>query len=234
MKKIAVYYNATDRKQYGGERRNDVELIALMLKPYMEGFEFIQVDTVLGELPTDISQFHGAILTGSAAMVDDGEPWIEALLEQIRVFDRLKVKTLGICFGHQAIAKALGGEVGARELTLGAPHLEVLSPQKWMHPYMPSLRLFAGNYQQVTKIPDGMKRVAMGNGNPNAILVKDEHIVSLQFHPELTQMYMEGYVDDCYSRHEITAQVHKQAMSEITARTDAGIMAQWLAHFFKS
>ena len=77
-----------------------------------------------------------------------------------------------------------------------------------------------------------MKRVAIGRGNPNAMLVKDDHIVSLQFHPELTQMFMEGYVDDCFSKHDISAQTHFEAKTEIAAGTDAMIMGKWIAHFF--
>lgn len=232
MKRIAVYYNATIRHQYGGEHQNDVEMFRSLLSPYMPEYEFIQFDPINGEMPADPTVFDGVILTGSAAMIGDDEPWIEGLLEHIRILDQAKTKLVGICFGHQAIAQALGGEVGPKNLSIGVPHLEVLEPQKWMHPYMPSLRLFAGNYQQVLKAPTSMKRVAIGRGNPNAMLVKDEHILSLQFHPELTQRFMEGYVDSCLAKQDISAHEYSEAKAEIAGGTDAKIMGKWIAHFF--
>ena len=64
------------------------------------------------------------------------------------------------------------------------------------------------------------------------MLVKDDHLVSLQFHPELTPMFMDGYIDECYANHDISAQEHNMAKSEISSGTDAEIMAKWIAHFF--
>lgn len=232
MKQIAIYYNATDRAQYGGERRNDFELFKAMLQPHLPDTEFVLVDSVAGDFPEDPRVFNGVILGGSAAMVDDDEPWIKKLLEHILILDQSKIKMLGICFGHQAIAKALGGQVEARDVTLGSRHLEILAPQSWMHPYMPSLRLYAGNFQQVTKIPESMKRIAMGRGNPNAMLVKDHHILSLQFHPEFPARFMEGYIDKCLQDHVIDAHKHQEARAEISGGNDSEIMAKWIAHFF--
>ena len=233
MKQIAVYYNATERQQYGGELRNDVELFRDMLKPFMAEFEFVLIDPVQGELPDDPLQYDGVIFSGSAAMVDDDLPWINKVKDHILRLDAAKKKMVGICFGHQLIAATLGGTIEERPLTLGVPHLEVLAPQKWMHPYLPSLKLYAGNFQQVTKVPVGMKRVAMGRGNPNAMLVKDDHIMSLQFHPEFPAHFMEGYADECLSKHVIDAHGHQEAKKEIHGGTNADIMAKWIAHFFK-
>lgn len=232
MKQIAIYYNATIRHRYGGEHQNDVDMFRNLLSPFLPDYELIQFDPVNGNLPENPTNFDGVILTGSAAMVGDKEPWISELFEHIRLLDEAKTKMVGICFGHQAIAKALGAVVGPKDITIGVPHLEILEPQKWMHPYMPSLRLHAGNYEQVLSVPQGMKRVAIGRGNPNAMLVKNHHIMSLQFHPELTQMFMEGYVDDCFARQDISAQLYMKAKAEIAAGTDADIMGKWIAHFF--
>ena len=62
-----------------------------------------------GELPTDIDQFDGFVIPGSKYNATDDEPWIEPLCEVIRQAHAQGKALFGICFGHQVIAKALGG-----------------------------------------------------------------------------------------------------------------------------
>ena len=57
------------------------------------------------------SDYAGVIITGSHSMVTDCEPWSERLLPFIRKVHETKLPTLGVCYGHQLIAKALGGVI---------------------------------------------------------------------------------------------------------------------------
>ncbi len=232
MKRIAVYFNATKRHLYGGEGRNDVDLFRDLLSPYLPKTEFVMVDSASGEYPDDPTLFDGVILGGSAAFITEPEPWMEKLFEHIRILDEAKTPLWGICFGHQAIAHVFGGKIESRDITLGAPHLELLAPEPWMHPYMPTIRLFAGNFQQVVETPKSMRRLGIGRGNPNAMLAKGDHLVSLQFHPEFTQWIIEAYADECLAEHKVNFATYQKAKNEIHSGNDAPIMAKWMAKFF--
>lgn len=232
MKQIAVYFNATKRDIYKGDDRNDVDLFRDLLAPFLKNVEFVMVDSAHDEFPDDPTQFDGVILGGSAAFVTQKEPWMDTLFEHIHILDEAKIPTWGICFGHQAIATVFGGKIEARTVTLGAPHLEILTPEPWMHPYSPTLNLYAGNFQQVTEAPKSMRRIGLGRGNPNAMLAKDDHLVSLQFHPEFTQWIIESYADSCLSDRKIDFATYQKAKSEIHERNDAIVMAKWMAKFF--
>ncbi len=72
-------------------------------------FEVYQ--TYKKELPSDINECDCYIITGSRFSVFDGLPWITNLLQFINNLDKNKIKTIGFSFGHQIIAKALGGGV---------------------------------------------------------------------------------------------------------------------------
>jgi len=60
----------------------------------------------------DLEAVHGVIIPGSRSSAYEDEPWVAALLSFIRSrIHARRIKTLGLCFGHQAIAMALGGVV---------------------------------------------------------------------------------------------------------------------------
>lgn len=59
----------------------------------------------------DLDVCDAAIITGSRASVYDGAEWVENLFYAVRVLDKLNIPTLGICFGFQVVAEALGGKV---------------------------------------------------------------------------------------------------------------------------
>ena len=68
-------------------------------------------DVEEGEFPTDIDGVDGFIITGSKSSVYDDKPWIRSLEVLVRRLHDAEHKLLGICFGHQLIARALGGVV---------------------------------------------------------------------------------------------------------------------------
>jgi GMP synthase-like glutamine amidotransferase len=67
-------------------------------------------DVQAGKLPADPTECSVYVITGSAAGVYDDLPWIPPFLDFLRKV-RGKAKLVGICFGHQAMAKAFGGDV---------------------------------------------------------------------------------------------------------------------------
>lgn len=71
----------------------------------------VAVDATAGQPPPDPSQFAALVLTGSPASVAEPEPWMEGALELVRASARIGAPVLGVCFGHQIAAAALGGTV---------------------------------------------------------------------------------------------------------------------------
>ena len=130
--------------------------------------------------PDDLQPFDGFIITGSPASVHDTEPWVDelmALIRRIRAEDR---PMFGACFGHQAIAKALGGTVAANPggWVFGLAETEMEGEQ---------IRLYAAHNEQVTTLPDGRGRPWAEM--PIARLVPiglGPRIFATQYHPEIT------------------------------------------------
>ncbi|KAJ3341012.1 hypothetical protein HDU93_005876 [Gonapodya sp. JEL0774] len=81
-----------------------------------------------GTLPTpeQLATIDALLLTGSRHDVWEDHPWMPPLFEFIRKYSPLK-PFVGICFGHQAINKALGGQVGPMGYSENGLHRVALS-----------------------------------------------------------------------------------------------------------
>lgn len=230
--RIAIYLTSTDTGPLSRDFPDYGVYVRNLLEPQMPGAEFTPFNAAAGDFPEDPTVFDGVILTGSVAYVSDPDPWIATLFDHIRRMDAARTKLLGICFGHQAIAAALGGTVERREITLGAPAVEITKEQDWMTPPASSLRLYAGNFEQVTALPEGMELLGGAPDCPIVLAAKGSHILGLQFHPEFTEDFMLSYVPEVESK--IGPEKAAQAIAEIKGGQDSGICAAWAANFLTS
>src|SRR5699024_87768 len=88
------------------------------------------IDVSVGEALPAMDSVRGAVISGSAAMVTDQRDWSERLAGWIRNAMDAALPLFGVCYGHQLMAHALGGHVGAlpdgREM--GTKDIEILAP----------------------------------------------------------------------------------------------------------
>lgn len=226
--RIAIYHtnpaaeNAAASDHYG-------RMFEGMLRPHMPRAAFAHFDVVDGVFPDDPTAFDGVVITGSSAFVTDGSVWIETLFSHIREIDRAGIKLFAVCFGHQAVAMALGGRVENRDIVLGSPEIKMAVQKDWMQPATDSLRLFAGNFQQVVEVPDTLEVLASHPDCPIAMMAKGSHLMTVQFHPEFSAGYMQRYVDQISG--DITAEDAAAARKEFEAGADGEVFADWAAAF---
>ena len=76
------------------------------------------VTVIDGEQLPDVHDYRGIVISGSAAMVSDRHPWSEYTAQWLLDAMQHQVPILGICYGHQLLAHALGGVVGVRSRSL--------------------------------------------------------------------------------------------------------------------
>jgi len=136
------------------------------------------------ELP-DPERFAGVVVTGSSAMVSDREAWSESTAAWLRGAVRCTTPVLGICYGHQLLAHALGGRVGpnprGRQIgTVRVRLAEKAENDALLAGFGGSLRAHTTHSEAVLELPDAAVSAAWG----------------VQFHPEFDAYVMRRYIEE--------------------------------------
>jgi len=141
----------------------------------------------------------GVVITGSPAMLTNDEPWMLAAEAWVRELAGASVPVLGICFGHQLLARALGGRVDwsddGREI--GTTRV-TLTPAGRHDPLLgglgPSFVAQSSHAQRVTELPPRAEELARSERQPLAAF-RLGTTWGVQFHPEFSAEIMRAYVD---------------------------------------
>lgn len=142
----------------------------------------------------------GVVISGAHAMITDDAPWMLRLAEWTRKMVTAQVPYLGICFGHQLLAKAMGGmvdfhpqgrEIGSVQIELQAaaqadPLFAALPRQFVAH---------AVHAQSVRKLPKGAMLLAGNVFEPTHAFRIGTCAWGIQFHPEFTPERMAAYLE---------------------------------------
>lgn len=151
------------------------------------------------ELP-DARGLAGVVVTGSSAMVSAREPWGERTGAWLAKAVRAGTPVLGICYGHQLMAQALGGRVGPNPRGR-----EIGSIQVHRHPGcdddpllggLPSpLQVQATHLESVLELPPGARLLAWSEGDPHQAFSVGPRAWGLQFHPEFDADAIRHYLE---------------------------------------
>ncbi len=137
------------------------------------------------DFPDSVQDADGWLITGSRHGAYEDHPFIPPLEEFIRDAFAAEVPMVGICFGHQIIAKAMGGTVARYEKgwAVGATDYDFQGEK---------ITLNAWHRDQVTKAPPGAKVIATNEFCENAALIYGNRAFTVQAHPEFTSGFVDG------------------------------------------
>lgn len=192
-------------------------------------FSFETFDVQAGELPTKAA--HDAYLvTGSPAGVYDPLPWIAPLQQFIR--SAKDSRMVGVCFGHQVMAQALGGHVEKSEKGWGAGlhRYSIVHQPSWTDPGE-TIDIPASHQDQVVIQPPDTKIVAQSDFTPYAALVwTDRPAVSFQFHPEFTPAFAKALIEQ---RYDVVSNPN-EAIASLDAPNDSARVGGWIRRFLQA
>ena len=152
------------------------------------GFEFETFAVLDGVFPTGPDAADGWLITGSKFGVYEDHAWIPPLEDLVRGIDAKGLPLVGICFGHQIIAKALGGVVEKFDGGWAVGRVEYQQDGQ-------TLALNAWHQDQVIKRPDGARVLAGNQFCANGILAYGDTIWTLQPHPEFSTDFVAELIE---------------------------------------
>jgi GMP synthase (glutamine-hydrolysing) len=189
------------------------------------GFTFETYDVVDMEFPASISACDGWIITGSKHGAYEDHPFIPLLETLIRDVYAADIPLVGICFGHQIIAQALGGKVEKFAGGWAAGR----TTYDWNGE---ALALNAWHQDQVTELPADATVYATNDFCQNAALVYGNRIFTTQPHPEYGAQFMGGLVE-FRGKGVVPDDMLAQAHANLDKPVDNPRIAAQIARFFK-
>jgi|WetSurMetagenome_2_1015567.scaffolds.fasta_scaffold04945_7 GMP synthase (glutamine-hydrolysing) len=143
----------------------------------------------------------GVVVTGSHAMVTEENPWSLDLEAWIPPLVEAGVPFFGICYGHQLLARAMGGTVGYHPAgeEIGTVEIDILPGASGdpLFGFLPNrIPVHVTHEQTVLSLPDGALRLAANSFEPNHAFRIGTCAWGVQFHPEYTADIMQSYISE--------------------------------------
>ena len=158
-----------------------------------------QVDVFRGEAPWAPEGFSGVLVTGSIAFVSDRSDWSEATAQWLLKVINEGLPILGVCYGHQLLAHALGGRVGKNPLgrQIGTRRCELDSAaadDELMCQLPESFPVQTSHLEVVLDMPRDAVRLASTTQDPNFAIRFQPRVWGVQFHPEFSAAVIRDYI----------------------------------------
>ena len=189
------------------------------------GFEYETFSVVDQKFPQSVNDADGWIITGSRHGAYEDHPWIPPLEDLIRDIQKSGKPLIGVCFGHQIIAQALGGTVEKFKGGWAVGRTEYdFDGHK--------VSLNAWHQDQVVELPDGAQVLGTNDFCKNAMLSYGETIWTVQAHPEFSNGFVEGLMQT-RGKDVVPDDLMQDAANRQDASNSNPEIARYMADFLK-
>jgi len=180
-----------------------------------------------------LSSFDGVIITGSPASVHDEDAWVSRLESLIRELVTKGIPVFGACYGHQAIAKALGGRVSENPggWVFGRATMEVGERPGWAAELPDRIDQYAAHNEQVTVLPAGARVWAGSDACPVSGFSIGQIVYTTQNHPEMTPGFVTALTEEYAEK--LPADIAERARASLVVPVPMRPFAETVARFFE-
>lgn len=197
-------------------------------------FDFEVFAVCDGQFPSSVDICDAYIATGSSHSVYEELDWIIQLQQFIRDIHQSEKYFLGVCFGHQLLAAALGGEVKKAQSgwSVGIQTFTISQQEAWMDPFQPQLNLLMMCQDQVHVLPPNATVLASTPACPVGIFRVGQRMLGVQAHPEFSKAYDQLLMETRIDR--MGAKTVEQGVASLSLPLDAEKFIQWTLRFLSA
>ena len=201
-------------------------------QPNSANFRFSIVPVIDDVFPQSVDDYDGYLVTGSAYGVYDDAPFIPRLIAFIRKIFADGKPLVGICFGHQIVAHALGGNAAKFDdgWGIGTMPIKMVGAVDWIPSDIDQLDLIHVHQDQVMTLPPNAVRLARSDFCKNAAFAIGREVFTIQGHPEFTPAYTNALID--IREDKIGKDRATKARTSLQKPHDGRRVGGWILDFF--
>lgn len=186
------------------------------------------------EFPADFDDCDAYMTSGSKHGVNDNLTWVSRLEDFIVKLYQQEKPLVGICFGHQMIAKALGGKVEKSNSGWGVGiHTSALVAESSSLNFgLDELRLIVSHQDQISILPADAKTLYTSDFCPYSMIQVGDDFIGIQGHPEFTKAYSTALMD--LRKTIIPGNIIEKGQKSLTEKDNALETMSKLIKFLKS
>ncbi|MDH4039562.1 MAG: GMP synthase [Gammaproteobacteria bacterium] len=231
--KLGILKTDAVRPEWVGEFGEYPDMFIRLLGKVDPTMEFRVYDVEEGEYPADIDEVDAYLITGSKSSVYDDKPWIATLMDFVRELDRRRKKLVGICFGHQLVAHALGGktEKSTKGWGVGLHTHRFSEVPAWHDNEAADFDILVSHQDQVVRNAANARVLASSEFCENAVCQVGDHILTFQGHPEFVPEYSREIME--FRRKLIGEPVYRAGMDSLAVAPQQERVARWILNFLR-
>ncbi len=229
--RIGILKTDALRKEFVDKYGEYPAMFERLLRQIDPDLNYATYDVQLNQYPDHIDDNEIYLITGSKNSVYDREDWIDNLCNFVRLLHSRKKPLIGVCFGHQLVAHALGGKAqkAAQGWQVGLKDVQLLPGAESAGIEGDTFKLISSHQDQVTEAAPGSVILASHEQCPVAMTRLDDHIFTVQGHPE----FAADFARDLFTYREpiLGEALSKQAIASLAEQSDGAKVLGWALNF---
>ena len=201
-----------------------------LLVPLLPKSDWTTINCLENDLAFNIDKYDAYLITGGKYSVFENLGWQHKLFDLIRAIYNKNIPIIGICYGHQAIAHALGGRVERFKngWGVGLTMVNVVDQTEWIRPVFKKIYLLTMHQDQVIIMPPrGIQFLSNHFCDISGFYIEDR-VLAIQQHPDFTTELCRDLI---IRRKEKIGKQYKSALQSLEIDHQGSFVGQWMANF---